>query len=331
MKWFNDFTFQYPWVLALLLIPIWLIWRHVRDSRNQFLAVYAASLEPFIHIKRNFKESLVSILPWLKLTAIIMVILAMARPQGRFSGGEYSIEGIDIMLVNDISGSMLTEDLRPNRLKAAKSVAQEFIAGRPNDRIGLVAFSGVAFTQCPLTADHSALLQLLGQLRNGVVRDGTAIGDAVGIAVDRLRYSQAAGKVIILLTDGMNNCGSVDPGNAASMATMYGIRLYTIGVGSKQQGNMIPGMALSTSGQDAMIDEELLTRMADLTGGRYFRATDNESLDQIYKEIDQMERTRMEVARMSDRRDLFFLPVFFALVLLLVEIVLRYFVLRPIP
>ncbi|MPM23267.1 hypothetical protein SDC9_69733 [bioreactor metagenome] len=334
MEWINDLSFENPWAfLLMVLIPL-MIWWHIRNFRQTRHAVNVPSLRSVEKVPKTFRERLFHLLPVLRFTAIALIITAIAGPQSYSYHDDYNIEGIDIMLVNDVSGSMLAEDLKPNRLDAAKNVAEEFISQRPNDRIGLVAFSGAAFTQCPLTADHAVLRQLLSMIENGIVRDGTAIGDAVGIAVDRLRYSTAVSKVIILLTDGINNSGFVDPLNAASMAKLYGIRLYTVGVGTDKGKAPYPVktvMGTSYDYVDVHLDETMLKEMADMTGGKYFRAVDNKSLDAIYKDIDQMEKTRIKVARMSDKHDLFFFPVFAALLLLAFELLLRYTVLRIIP
>lgn len=333
MKWINDLSFAHPWAFLLMgFIPL-LIWWYIKNYKNTRQAVFASSLKAIEKTPKTIRERMFHSLPAFRLIAITFIITAIAGPQSYSYHNDYNIEGIDIMLVNDVSGSMLAEDLKPNRLDAAKKVALNFIAGRPNDRIGLVAFSGTAFTQCPLTADHAVLRQLLMQIKNGIVRDGTAIGDAVGIAVDRLRYSTAVSKVIILLTDGINNSGFVDPINAASIAKLYGIRLYTVGVGTMGKAPYPFKSIMGTSYEyvEVKLDEPMLKEMAAMTGGKYFRATDNKSLESIYDEIDKMEKTRIKVARMSEKHDLFFFPTLIALILLAVEFVLRYTVLRIIP
>ncbi|PKP03263.1 MAG: aerotolerance regulator BatA [Bacteroidetes bacterium HGW-Bacteroidetes-6] len=333
MKWPSDISFEHPWAFLLMAVIPLMVWWYIRNFSNQRHAVNLPSLQSIKNVGRSFREQLFRSMPAVRMIAIAMIIVAVARPQTYSFHDNYNIEGIDIILVNDVSGSMLAEDFKPNRLEAAKTVADQFIAKRPNDRIGLVAFSGAAFTQCPLTADHAVLKRLLADIKNGIVRDGTAIGDAVGIAVDRLRYSKAESKVIILLTDGINNSGFVDPRNAASMAKLYGIRLYAVGVGSYGEAPYPVQTLMGTSYSyvKANLDEDLLKEMAEATGGKYFRATDNESLETVYGEIDQMEKTRIDVSRMSDKHDLFFYPVFLSIALLLLEIFLRYSFLRIMP
>jgi len=333
MEWMRDLSFANPWAFLLLALLPLMAWWYIRNFRRSQHSLNVPSLQAIERVPKSFRERMIHVLPVLRLISVALIIIAIARPQSYFVKDNYNIEGIDIMLVNDISGSMLAEDLRPNRLDAAKNVAAEFINSRPNDRIGLVAFSGSAFTQCPLTADHSILSELLKQIQNGIVNDGTAIGDAVGIAADRLRSSKASSKVIILLTDGINNSGFVDPLNAASIAKLYGIRVYTVGVGTMGKA---PYPVNSVFGKtydyvENQLDEALLREMSDMTGGKYFRATDNQSLINIYKEIDQMEKTLIQVARMSNKHDLFFYPVLLALLLLACEMLLRYTLLKTLP
>jgi len=329
----SDISFEYPWAFLLLAIIPLMAWWYIGNYHQMRHAINIASLKSVAKVSKNFRERMYHALPVFRMIAIALIISAIAGPQSYSYRDDYNIEGIDIMLVNDVSGSMLAEDLKPNRLDAAKKVAEDFIIERPNDRIGLVAFSGAAFTQCPLTADHAVLKQLLQQIQNGIVRDGTAIGDAVGIAVDRLRYSTAVSKVIILLTDGINNSGFVDPLNASSMAKLYGIRLYTVGVGTTGKAPYPVKTIMGTSYEyvDVRLDEPMLKEMSSMTGGKYFRAVDNNSLEAIYKEIDEMEKTRIKVARMSDKHDLFFFPVLLAIVFLAIELLLRYTIVRILP
>lgn len=329
-----DISFAHPYAFLLLLIlPVMIYWYYERIGHKRHSITFPA-LKALNHIPTTFRETLWNALPVLRFLILGLIIFAIARPQTYSFHENYSIEGIDIMLVNDISGSMLAEDLKPNRLESAKAVAEDFINGRPNDRIGLVAFAGSAFTQCPLTADHSVLKKLLLQIRSGIVNDGTAIGDGVSIAVDRLKESTAVSKVIILLTDGVNNSGYIDPIMSANIASVYGIRIYVIGVGTKGRAPYPVQNAMGGTSYDYLeshIDEPLMQEMADKTGGKYFRAVDNESLVKIYKEIDEMEKTRIQVARMSDMQDLFHYPVFFALLLLAIDIFVRYTFLKLLP
>ncbi len=270
----------------------------------------------------------------LRCLSISLIITALARPQTRLSMQDMSTLGIDILLTMDLSPSMLAKDFKPNRLESAKSVAVEFIDSRPADRIGLVVFSGEAYTQCPLTIDHSVLKNLLSSVEPNFLADGTAIGLGLATAVNRLRESKAAGKVIILITDGENNVGSVSPLTAAEIAKEYGIRVYTIGVGSR-------GMAYSPitrmNGEfvfgytEVRIDEALLKKMADMTSGQYFRATNHEALKDIYKQIDQLEKTRFDVTEYRKKKEEFWPLALLAVIFLAAEWLLRNTLMRSIP
>lgn len=255
----------------------------------------------------------------LRMVAVALLIVILARPQSTNSWSNSSTEGIDIMLAMDISGSMLAQDLKPNRLEAAKDVAASFINGRPNDNIGLVVFSAESFTQCPLTTDHTVLLNLFKDIQSGMIQDGTAIGLGLANAVSRIKDSHAKSKVIILLTDGSNNAGEIAPVTAAEIAKTFGVRVYTIGVGVQYQN--IP----------VEIDEATLKQIASTTGGQYFRATDNASLKEIYSEIDQMEKTKISVQEYSKKQEEYKNWALLVFALLLVEILLRNTLLRNIP
>jgi Ca-activated chloride channel family protein len=246
---------------------------------------------------------------------------------------DISVEGIDIMLATDISSTMLAEDLRPNRLEAAKEVAVEFISSRPDDRIGLVVFSGESFTQCPLTSNHAMLINLYKDISFGMIDDGTAIGDGLATAVNRLKESKAKSKVIILLTDGINNMGSIDPQSAAEIAELYGIRIYTIGVGTMGTA-LVPvrtQFGMQYQRMEVQIDEELLRKISALTNGKYFRATNKQKLLDVYKEIDRLEKSKIDVTEFSRKKEDFLPFVILALVLLTIEFVLRFVVLKLVP
>lgn len=244
------------------------------------------------------------------LAGLALLVLAMARPQSRNSWQDVKREGIDIVIALDISASMLAKDLRPDRLEASKEVAKEFIDARPNDRIGLVVYEGEAFTQCPLTTDHRVLKDLFDEARSGLIDGGTAVGMGLATALNRLRESEAKSKVVILLTDGVTNAGSVQPLDAAQIAEQLGIRVYTIGVGT--HGKALSPVSRYADGRyrydyvDVDVDEETLKGIADLTGGRYFRATDTQKLKDIYAEIDRMEKTRIKVTEHSLRTEAYF-------------------------
>ena len=239
------------------------------------------------------------------MVAVALLIVILARPQSTNSWSNSSTEGIDIMLAMDISGSMLAQDLKPNRLEAAKDVAASFINGRPNDNIGLVVFSAESFTQCPLTTDHTVLLNLFKDIQSGMIQDGTAIGLGLANAVSRIKDSHAKSKVIILLTDGSNNAGEIAPVTAAEIAKTFGVRVYTIGVGTKGMAPYPFQTAFGVQYQNipVEIDEATLKQIASTTGGQYFRATDNASLKEIYSEIDQMEKTKISVQEYSKKQE----------------------------
>lgn len=266
--------------------------------------------------------------------AIACIILAVARPRSSTELENVTTEGIDIMLTLDISTSMEAMDFKPNRIEAAKSIATQFISERPADRMGLVVFAGESFTQCPLTTDRITLINLLKEVRPGMIEDGTAIGDGLATAVARLKDSDAKSRVVILLTDGENNRGRIYPLTAAEIAQTYSIRVYTIGVGAK---GMAPYPAIDPFGNRTVqqaqvnIDEDLMTQIAEMTDGKYFRATDNTKLAEIYKEINQMEKTKTEVDSFPVYKEEFLPYALAALGLLILEILLRLFIFRRIP
>ena len=268
----------------------------------------------------------------LRIAVITLISIALARPQLTNKWSSQSTEGIDIMMALDISGTMLAEDLRPNRLEAAKKVASDFVIARPNDQIGLVVFAGESFTQCPLTTDHAVLVNLFKSVEYGMVEDGTAIGLGLANAVNRMKDSETKSKVIILLTDGSNNRGDIDPQTAAEIAKTYGIRVYTIGVGSYGQARVPVQTPIGKQyiTMDNEFDETTLRSIAETTGGQYFRAKDNTSLKAIYDQIDQMEKTKLRVREFSKHTENFMPFLYAALICLLLELIIRYFVLRTI-
>ena len=269
----------------------------------------------------------------LRTVAIAVLVVILARPQSTNSWQNSSTEGIDIVLAMDISTSMLAQDLKPNRLEASKDVASSFINGRPNDNIGLVVFAAESFTQCPLTTDHAVLLNLFKDIQPGIIQDGTAIGLGLANAVSRIKDSQAKSKVIILLTDGVNNTGEIAPVTAAEIAKTFGVRVYTIGVGTQGEAPYPFQTAFGIQYQNVPveIDEQTLKQMAATTGGQYFRATDNASLKEIYSEIDKMEKTKISVQEYSKKQEEYKNWAILLFVLLLVEILLRNTLLRNIP
>ncbi len=269
-----------------------------------------------------------------RMLALSFLVLAFARPQTGVTEEEVSTEGIDILLVLDISSSMLAEDLQPTRLEAAKRVAGEFVQGRAHDRIGLVVFAGQAFTQAPLTLDYDVILELIGELEVGMIEDGTAVGMGLATAVKRLRESNAESKVVVLLTDGRNNRGEIDPITAAQMAQSLGIRVYTVGAGTRGVAPYTiddPVFGKRRVNIQVDIDEESLQEAADVTGGRYFRATDSESLARVYQEIDELEKTEIEVRNYTRYGELFHYPLMLGLFLIVAEMGLANTKLRKIP
>ena len=328
----NGVAFANPgFFYALLLIPAFVVWYFFRhNSRKASLRI--SNFTGFAGNKTSLKVYLRHSLFVLRMLALAALILALTRPQSKKSWQDLKTEGIDIVLALDISASMLAQDFKPNRLDASKEIAMEFIDSRPDDRIGLVIFSGESFTQCPLTTDHSVLKNLFTGVKTGMIQDGTAIGMGLATAVNRIQNSKAKSKVIILLTDGVNNSGSVSPELAGELAQPFGIRVYTIGVGTK--GMAYSPVAIYPNGQYAYdyvkcdIDEPVLKKIASLTGGKYFRATNNEKLKQIYAEIDKLEKTIIEEKNYTKKSELFLPLALLALLLLVIEFGLKNTVFR---
>lgn len=331
---FNDLEFaNKPLLFLLLIIPI-LIALYVWKYRKLYPTIQISSFDFANKSKTSFREILVHVLFGLEMVAVALLIVALARPQSSEKNSTTNVEGIDIVMTMDVSGSMLAEDFKPNRLEAAKKVGAKFVDGRPNDRIGLVVFASESYTQCPMTTDHKVLNQLMSEIKTGIIEDGTAIGDGLSIAISRLKDSDAISKVIILLTDGVNNTGSIDPISAAEIAKMFGLRVYTIGVGTN---GTAPYPVQDFFGNkryqqvEVNIDEDMLKQIANMTGAHYFRATDNSSLDKIYSEIDKMEKSRIEVYEFERKTEEFFPFAAIALGLLALVFLMRTFVLRIFP
>lgn len=328
-------TFAHPYLLLLLLvIPLLIVW-YVLRYRKQKPALQFSNISLFKGIHKTFRQRAYPLLFALRMVAVGAIIVALARPQSKLSRQEMKVEGIDIVLAMDVSGSMLAEDFKPNRLEAAKKVAADFIDGRRNDRMGLVVFSGEAFTQVPLTIDHSVLLSQLHAIKSGMIKDGTALGDGLATAINRIKDSEAKSKVIILLTDGVNNQGAVDPQSAAEIAALYHIRLYTIGVGTH---GLAPYPFRDQFGRTRYqnipveLDEQLLTNMAKSTAdGQYFRATNKSSLQKIFKQIDEMEKSKIDVTQYAQTKDEYLGWLILAAAALLLEIILGLFYFRSTP
>ena len=320
----NNFIFINTEFFFLLFIPIALfIWYFFKSKKNTGEIVFSDlhSLEK----TKTIKNKLIHLIYLFKICALILLIIALARPQSSTNWEESTTEGIDIILSMDISGSMLAEDLKPNRLEASKEVAMDFISKRANDRVGLVIFSGESFTQCPLTTDHNVLINLFKDVKSGMVEDGTAIGMGLATAVNRLKESDAISKVIILLTDGVNNKGVVAPFTAAEIAKKFGIRVYTIGVGTEGYAPYPFQTPFGIQYQDVevQIDEETLQNIATVTDGKYFRANNNSKLKEIYKDIDKLEKSKIEVTEFHKRSEEFNKFAIPALLLLVLGFILE--------
>ena len=327
-------VFANPTYLYLLLLLIPLIgWYIYKLSKSQ-ASMQVSSSEVFqLPEARSWKIYLRHVPFLLRMVLIALLIVVLARPQSTNSWQNSSTEGIDIMLAMDISSSMLAQDLKPNRLEAAKDVAASFINGRQNDNIGLVVFAAESFTQCPLTTDHTVLLNLFKDIQPGIIQDGTSIGLGLANAVSRIKDSQAKSKVIILLTDGVNNAGEIAPVTASEIAKTFGVRVYTIGVGTQGEAPYPFQTAFGIQYQNVPveIDEPTLKQIAATTGGQNFRATDNASLKAIYEEIDQMEKTKISVQEFSKKQEEYMQWALLVLLLLLVEVLLKNTLLRNIP
>jgi len=325
MNWFKGLEFAHPiflWMLIIVpLMAAWYMWKEKQTYGTFNMSAtkgFALKKKSYIGVLRHYGIVLRSL-------AVILLIIALARPQSSLSWQNSTTEGIDIMIASDISGSMLAEDFKPNRLEAGKQIAIDFIKARPDDRIGLVIFSGESFTQCPLTIDHSVLINLYNDIHNGMIEDGTAIGMGLATAVNRLKDSEAKSKVIILLTDGSNNMGSIAPLTAAEIAKQFGIRVYTVGIGTH---GFAPYPVQTPYGiqyqkMEVDVDEGTLTKIAAATGGKYFRATNNDALKSIYTQIDQLEKAKIDVTQYHKKTELFWPFALVALILLSLEFILR--------
>lgn len=330
-NYFKNISFSLPWFFVLLLVvPLLIIW-YVRVGNKQqgSVTVSDTSAPGLSSWKTIFRH-----LPFMfRLLTVIFIIAALARPQTVYEEQNIEGEGVDIVLCIDVSGSMTAQDLTPNRLEAAKNVAIDFVNKRITDRIGIVIFSGESFTQCPITTDHRVLISAIENIRNGLLEDGTAIGSGLGTSVDRLRSSKTKSKIVILLTDGENNGGLIDPQTAKEIAKAFSIKVYTIGVGTDgyapQPVNTPMGVVMQQG--KVSIDEKLLKEIAGETGGKYFRAKDNEGLAGIYNEIDKLEKSKVEITSRTRYTEKFFPFVIAALAFLFLEMILRFTIFRKFP
>lgn len=331
---FSHIEFANPWFFWLLLILPFMIWWYIRKRNQREAAFQVSSLEGLKKIPVSWKVRLRPILFVLRLLAIALLVAALARPQATNVSENIDSEGIDIVICLDVSGSMLAEDFHPNRVEAAKKLAIDFVEHRPSDRIGLVIFAGESFTQCPITTDHSVLINQIRKVNLGMLQDGTAIGMGLATSVDRLRSSAGKSKVIILLTDGVNNTGMIDPITAMKIAKLYHIKVYTIGIGTYGVAPYpmpMPGGGVQMQDMQVQIDTALLQRIAANTGGEYFRATGNTSLANIYKQINELEKSKVKITAFKKYEELFFPLAIAAFILFFLEIILRYTSFRSLP
>lgn len=326
--------FEYPALLWLLVIPALLIALYVyREIKGRSPHMRVSNATPWKQ-ERSSVLNVIRHLPLvLRIAALSLIIIAIARPRSSTKLDKVQSEGIDIMLTMDVSTSMLARDFTPDRISAAKDIAIEFISQRPSDRMGIVVFAGESYTQCPLTTDRAALINLMKEVSTNLIEDGTAIGNGLATAVARLKDSDAKSRVIILLTDGVNNSGEIAPETAADIAKTYGIRVYTIGVGANGEAPypMMTPWGVDIQKVKVEIDERLLANIANETGGRYFRATDNTKLAEIYSEIGKMEKTRTTIDSFPVYKELFLGYAVAALICLMLELLLNVFVIRRLP
>ena len=328
-------NFEYPHILWLIVLPVLLaalyVYREIYEKRPH---LRVSNSTPWL-VKKTPVVAAMRHLPFLfKLIALVLIILALARPRSVATLQQVNTEGIDIVLAIDVSTSMLARDFEPDRLNAAKNLGVEFVSQRPSDRIGIVAFAGESYTQCPLTADKPALINMINEIKTGIIDDGTAIGNGLATAVSRLKDSSGESKVVVLLTDGVNNMGEILPEQAIELANTYGIKVYTIGVG--KNGVAPYPYAMTPYGMvyqpmEVEIDEELLKKIAESTGGRYFRATDNTKLKEIYAGINQMEKSKVTVNKMSVREELFSKYLNWALFALFLSLLFNWIFMRRLP
>jgi Ca-activated chloride channel family protein len=318
------------WLLVLVPVIIVYFWKVKRNSRTQ---IRISSTEAFKNYRPSLKQRMVNLPFMLRVLSMSLLVVALARPQSSSRASNVKTEGISVVIALDISSSMLAEDFKPNRIEAAKKVAIEFIEGRPNDLIGLVIFSGQSFTQCPLTSDHAVLKNLLKDIKSGMVKDGTAIGEGLATSVSSIKDAPTKSKVVVLITDGVNNSGSIAPLTAGEIALTFGVRVYSVGVGTR---GMAPYPVQTLFGvqyqnMEVQIDEDLLTAVAEATDGRYYRAVNNKRLEAIFAEIDKLEKSKIEITEFKRYTEEYFPFALLAGILFMLELILRYAWLRTLP
>ncbi len=332
MTIFNT-TFAHPSAFFILLLIPAMVFYYFYKSKNRSATIIYSRFDLLALQPKTIKERLVHLPLFIRCLVVFCIAVALARPQSFTSNEDIYTEGIDIAIALDISGSMLATDFKPNRIEAAKKLTREFIGERKNDRIGLVIFSREAFTQCPLTIDYNVLGNLLNEVKNGMVEDGTAIGNALANSINRLKDSKVKSKVVILLTDGVNNSGEIDPLTAIEIAKTFGVRVYTIGIGTIGQAPypVQTPFGISYQMMQVEIDETLLKRISSETGGKYYRATGNDKLGEIYSQIDALEKSRIETTSYRHKKELYYPWAAAAVILLLTELLFSQLYLRKLP
>jgi len=329
----NQLIFAHPkFLYLLLLIPAMVVW-YIFRQKDSKASLQISTLQSFAKSPVSIKVYLRHLLFLLRIIVVTLIIIVLARPQSTNTWKNVTTEGIDIILAIDVSGSMLARDFTPDRLEAAKEIGIKFISGRQTDRMGLVIFAGESFTLCPLTTDHASLINMFKDIKMGILEDGTAIGSGLATAISRLKDSNAISRVVILLTDGVNNRGEIAPLTAAEIAKSYGVRVYPVGIGSIGTAPFPVQTPFGIQYQDMAveIDEHMLQQIAEMTGGRYFRAINNKALEQVYTEIDKLERSKIDVTEYNKREERFRIFGFMALALIALEFALRSTIFRSIP
>ncbi|MBK6478683.1 MAG: VWA domain-containing protein [Saprospiraceae bacterium] len=332
MDSFAQYRLVYPWALALLALLPFLILAYRRNRKTPMNAVYFGHTPS--NIKSTWKNVLHYFLPWLQAASFILLCIGLSRPQHIWKEEKIKANAIDIFLAVDLSSSMLAQDFQPDRLSVSKQVAQNFVNKRIYDRLGLAVFAGESYTRCPLTTDHEVFKNFLAEINVGKLDDGTAIGMGLSAAINRLKNSTSKSKIIILLTDGVNNTGYIDPLTAAQIAKEFNIKIYAIGVGS--MGEALTPVTRRGDGQYVFamarveIDEKLMTQVSEMTGGKYYRATDEEALQKIYDEIDKLEKTEVEVTKFTKYTETFHYFVGVAALLLILHFIIKYFIIKQV-
>ena len=326
--------FEYPKLLWLLVIPVLLVAHYIYlELKGRRPHIRVPDIKPWMASGTSIMSVIRHLPILLRTIALVMIVIAIARPRSSTKMDKVDSEGIDIVLAMDVSTSMLARDFTPDRISAAKDIAIEFISQRPSDRIGIVVFAGESYTQCPLTTDRATLINLMKEIQTGLIEDGTAIGNGLATAVARMQGSDAKSRVVILLTDGVNNSGEITPQTAADIAKTYGVRVYTIGVGANGMAPypVMTAWGVQMQNVEVEIDEQLLKNIAQTTGGKYFRATDNTKLAEIYSEINKMEKARTTIDSFPVYKELFHSFALVALICLLLEAVLNLVILKKLP